>query len=252
VLNLDGAMQLAGFAALEVRDLVLRVREEFGVSLEKNGEVRVATVDIERLNADAKSTALRIIAAERVSVTGCTISGSVTAVALSLQALSGDCHVKDNRFAGIVNFYGEPPGVLNADQLGRLRGLPNTLKLESLPASLSFCDNTLSMLTVGKNILTSLANQTARGLFASAVIQGNALLEQRSVFVADLLAFSDNCFLAKPADGNTPYGVMIANRATATGNAAVVFGDQAILQFVTVGSGSFSKGPNANQVFILP
>ena len=251
VLTLEGAMQLAGFAALELRDLVLRVREEFGVSLEKNGEVRVAAVDIERLNSDAKSVALRIVAAQRVDVTGCTITGTMPAVALTLQDLSGDCHVMDNHFAGIVNFYGDPPGVLNADQLGRLRGLPNTLRLESTPASLSFCDNTLSMLTVGKNILTTLANQTARGLFASAVIQGNTLLEQRNVFVADLLAFSDNSFLAKPADG-MPYGVMIANRATATGNVAVAFGDHAILHFVTVGSGSFSKGPNANQVFIQP
>lgn len=254
LLNLDGGILLAGFAALELRDLVLRVRDEFGVALEKNGEVRVAQVDIERLNVDAKAVALRIQAVQRVSVTGCTIAGATPAVALTVQDLSGDCHVKDNRFGGIVNFYGDPPGVINTDQLTRLRTLPNTLLLESIPASLSFCDNTLSMLTVGKNVLSTLLNRaTARGLFASAVIQGNTFLELRNVFVADLLAFSDNSFLAKPAPADDipiPYGVMIANRAAAIGILAVVFTDSAVLQFVTAANGGFEKA--ANQVFIVP
>jgi photosystem II stability/assembly factor-like uncharacterized protein len=250
VLNLDGAMQLAGFATLELRDLVIRFRGDFGLLLVKNGEVRLATVDIERANIDAKAQALRIIDAQRVSVIGCTIAGAMPAVAITLQGLSGDCQITQNRFSGIVNFYGDPPGVLNTDQLSKLSSLPNTLKLESVAANLSFCGNTLSMLTVGTNVLSTLANQTARGLFASAVFQGNAFLEQRNVFVANLLAFSANSLLAVPADGSTPYGVMIANRATATGNLAVTVGDEAILQFVTVGNGSFAKA--ANQVFILP
>ena len=44
--------------------------------------------------------------------------------------------------------------------------------------------------------------------------------------------------------------MLIANRATATGNLATAFGDQAVLQFVTVANGGFAKA--ANQVFILP
>ncbi|MEO8136322.1 MAG: DUF6519 domain-containing protein, partial [Betaproteobacteria bacterium] len=252
VLTLDGELQLAGFAAIELRDLVLRVRDEFGVSLVKNDDVRVATVDIERLNIDAKSVALRIVAAQRVSVTGCTITGAIPAVALTVQEVRGDCHVNDNHFAGIVNFYGDPPGVLTTDQLTKLRTLPSSLRLESIPANLSFCSNTLSMLTVGKNVLSTLLNQaTARGLFASAVIEGNTFLELRNVFVADLLAFSDNVLLAKQIDEITPYGVMIANRATATGNLALTFGDGSpVLQFVTTSGGGFAKA--ANQVRVLP
>ena len=53
----------------------------------------------------------------------------------------------------------------------------------------------------------------AAGLFASAVLHGNTFVEQSNVFVANLLGFDANSFIAIPVDGVTPYGVMIANTA---------------------------------------
>ncbi|MGV8803590.1 MAG: DUF6519 domain-containing protein [Polaromonas sp.] len=242
--------QLFGFAALELRDLVLQAKENVALLLTKNGEVSLRAIELTRQGSPGQPPALSIMGAENLSIRHCAITDTPQAVAMTVQGVSGDCQITHNRFSGIVNFYGDAPGVLNDDQLRRLRGLPNTVRLEPNSSHLTFIGNTLSMLTVGKNVLDTLANQSARGLFASATLEGNTFLEQHNVFVAGLLAFSHNSLLATPTNGVTPYGVLIANRATATGNLATAFGDQAVLQFVTAASGGFVKA--ANQVFILP
>lgn len=250
VLLMGESFQLFGFAALELRDLVLQAKENVALLLSKNGEVSLNTLELARQGGPGQPPAVSIVGAEQLSISHCAITDTTQAVAMSVQDVSGDCQIVHNRFTGIVNFYGDAPGVLNDDQLRRLRGMPNAIRLEPDASRLTFVGNTLSMLTVGKNILDSLSNQSARGLFASATLEGNTFLEQRNVFVAGLLAFSNNSLLAAPTNGITPYGVLIANRATATGNLGTIFGDQAVLQFVTAANGGFVKA--ANQVFILP
>ncbi|MEO5606226.1 MAG: hypothetical protein ABIR13_01390, partial [Polaromonas sp.] len=250
VLLIGEGFQLFGFAALELRDLVVQAKENAALLLAKNGEVSLSAVELVRQGGPGQPPALSIVGADQLSISHCAITDSTQAVVMTVQGVSGDCQIVHNRFSGIVNFYGDAPGVLNDDQLRRLRGLQNAIRLEPNSSHLTFIGNTLSMLTVGKNILDTLANQSARGLFASATLEGNTFLEQRSVFVAGLLAFSHNSLLATPTNGITPYGVLIANRATATGNLATVLGDQAVLQFVTAANGGFVKA--ANQVLILP
>ncbi len=64
------------------------------------------------------------------------------------------------------------------------------------------------------------------------------------------MSCTGNSFVAPPRDGSTPYGVMLATRAAAAGNVAVVNGDQAILRFLIPSDGGFSGA--ANQVFTSP
>jgi hypothetical protein len=67
--------------------------------------------------------------------------------------------------------------------------------------------------------------------------------------VAGLLGVDTNAFIAPPA-GDSFYGVMLAVRATAAGNLALVAGDVARLRFVVPDAASFSQA--ANQVFVSP
>jgi len=85
-------------------------------------------------------------------------------------------------------------------------------------------------------------------VFASAVVQGNSFAEAGNLFVAGLLGCSSNVFLAQAR--GAPYGVMVANRATATGNLGLIFDDAAILHFVTPDRTSFAGA--ATQVFVRP
>jgi photosystem II stability/assembly factor-like uncharacterized protein len=256
IVSLAGSVQLSGFASVDLRDLVLRAKGEQGLVFTKTAELQLDAVEFERPVATAKAPMLRISGAQRVSIQGCNFTGAMPAVAVSIQDIAGDCQFNHNRVIGIVNFYGEPPGVLTDDQFSKLRSITAPLKLESVPAQLNFCDNTLSMLTVGSNVLAGLEQLAANGLFASVVLQGNHFLEQRNIFVANLVAFNANSFLATAAGGSTPYGLMVVNRATATANMARVFSELGVLQFI-LGSGPgqgpagvFSKA--ANQVLVLP
>ena len=250
LLRPGGTLTLAGFAALELRDLVIQAEGEIGVVLEKNTELRLAAVQIERSRNQAKTPCLRIAGARRVSVTGCEVISAMPSTAVVFEDITGDCQVAHNRFVGVVSFYGDPAGIPNDDLLRQLAALPQNLALEPIAAQLTFSNNSVSMLAVSEAMTRSLLQLKAGGLFASAVLHGNAIGEQRNVFVASLLAFDANCLLALPRDGTTPYGVLIANRATATGNLALIVGDQAILRFVTPDGSGFAKA--ANQVFIQP
>jgi hypothetical protein len=106
-------------------------------------------------------------------------------------------------------------------------------------------------LSVASALAQRLATQngTANGVFASAVVHGNTFVEQNNVFVAGLLGVETNAFVAPPA-GDSFYGVMLAVRATAAGNLAVVATEAAQLRFVVPDQASFSKA--ANQVFVTP
>ncbi len=250
VLRLGNEMELGNFAALELRDLVIQAEGEVGVVLQKNGEVRLASVQIDLPRERARTPALRVLGADRLGMTGCAVTTIMPTVAAVFQDIGGDCRIVQNRFVGIVSFYGELAGVPDEALLRRLIELNKQLRFDKPAGLLTFSDNTVSMIALGSAATKRLLKNNAAGLFASAVLHGNTFVEQNNVFAANLLAFSANCFVAVPLDATTPYGVMVANTATATGNLAVRLGDEAILHFVTPDPNLFGRA--ANRVFIQP
>jgi hypothetical protein len=251
LVNLRGSLAMQAFASLEIRDLVFQTEGEIGITLQKNSEVRLANVTFDRSRNQAKSAALRIQGTQRLAMTGCQVLTQMPTVAAMFQDIAADCRILQNRFVGLVSFYGDATGIPSPGLLRQLLTLQSKpLKLTLTPGQLSFCDNSLSLLTVGDAVANTLVNGSASGVFTTAVLHGNTFAEPSNLFVSGLMAFGNNAFIAQPTDGSTPYGVMLATRSTAAGNVAVVFGEQAILHFVTPDTGGFSKA--ANEVFIQP
>ena len=250
LLRLGGDLTLGNFAALELRDLVLQAEGEGGVVLQKNEEVRLASVQIERPGDKVKAPALRIAGADRVSMTACVVNAAMPSTAAVFQDIGGDCRIVQNRFVGIVSFYGDAAGVPTADLLRKLMALNKELRFDAAAGQLTFSDNTVAMLAISSAVTNRLLKNSATGLFASAVLHGNTFAEQNNVFAANLIGFNANSFMAVPKDASTPYGVMIANIATATGNLAMRFGEDAILHIVTPDPNMFARA--ANRVFIQP
>lgn len=250
VLRPKAGLSLANFAALELRDLVIEIEADAGIVLQKNEDVRLASVQIDRPREKAKTSALRVAGADRLGITGCAVMTPMPAVAAVFEDIRGDCRILQNRFVGIVSFYGPVADVPEDALLRKLLQLTKDLRFDKPAGLLSFSDNTVSMLAIGSATAARLLKNDASGLFASAVLHGNTFVEQNNAFTANLLAFDANNFVAVPTDGNTPYGVMIASAATATGNLAVRIGEEAILHFVTPDPNMFARA--ANRVFIQP
>ncbi len=247
LLNLSGPLKFASFATIELRDLAMRAAGETGLSFQKNDEVRLANLVLDHSRNAAKAAALSIVSAQSVSVTGCEILAVLPAMAALFQGITGTCRVLTNRFVGLVSFYGESV-TLTPDVMKKLATRKN-LRLTADNAQLSFCDNDVSQLTIAATVAKKLVapTGTATGVFASAVVQGNTFSQPNNLFVAALLGFETNVFLAPPA-AETLSGVMLATRATATGNLAVAVDNR--LQFVVPDPASFAKA--ANVVTVQP
>ena len=249
-LTLAGPLTFSGFAAIELRDLAMQGPRESNLLFQRNDEMRLGNVRYDRVGDAAPPAAVTVIGARIVSVTGCEFLARMPATAAMFQGIEGVCRVVRNRFVGLVSFYGDTDEVPGPDLL-RTLAARTKLRLTAGGAQLSFCHNELSQLSVATVMARRLAKAggTANGVFGSAIVQGNTFMEQNSVFVAGLLGFGSNAFVAPPAD-NGRYGVMLAQRATAEGNLAVILDDRAPLTFVVPDPTSFAKA--ANQVFVQP
>jgi photosystem II stability/assembly factor-like uncharacterized protein len=250
VLNLNGNLTLTGFAALEMRDLVIQGGVPGvvlpGVVLQGIADLRISSVDIESSQAGVNAPGLRVSGVQDVAVTGCAVTAALGSMAAVFENIGGSCRIDGNRFVGMVSFYGVAE-VLPPQLLQELFRIGKQLQVQSARASLLFSNNLLSTLTIGAALVKQLLAGNASGVFASAVVQGNVISESGSLFAAGLLSFSGNTLLALPQ--GLPYGVMIAHRAAANGNVAPIVGDQAQLLFATPASGGFAEA--GNQVFIL-
>jgi hypothetical protein len=248
--NLRGPWTFNAFAAIEVRDLTMRAEGDTRLLFQKNNEIRVANVLFDRSGNASRAAAVAVVSAQSVSMTGCEILTRRPSMAVMFQGVDGLCRVVQNRFEGIVSFYGETEEPVTPDLL-RVLAARDNLRLTPNASQLSFCDNELTQLSIATALARRLATPTgtANGLFASAVIHGNTLIEQNNLFVAALLGVDANAFIA-PDAGDSIYGVMLAMRATVVGNLALVNDDVAPLRFVVPNPTSFSKA--ANQVFVTP
>ena len=246
--RLRGGLVLAGLEAVEVRDLAMTVEdEEAALVLQKHGEVRVSGVSIDRHAASPRPGLLIGSVQTSVHLSNCHIRVA-EGLAAVLQDIDGDCHVLNNRIEGVLSFYGEPREDLTTQLIERLRDAAN-VQLEARGGTLYFAGNHVARVTIADRMARQLVEERrATGLLRSAVLHGNSIQEQRNLFVCDQLGFSANSFLAQPAGGGTPYGLIVAQRATAAGNLAASMGDHAILHFVAPGG---FRGA-ANMVFTLP
>ena len=249
VLRVRGAIQLSGFATVELRDLLIGLTADTGITLRTNSEVRLAGLTVARGAQESNEPLLSVTGSSRVRVIGCAIGAGLPASAV-FEAISEECHINGSRFDGTVSFYGLPGGDPSQELIEALGDSQRT-QLNAGAARLHFVDNSVQLLTIGGAVAQQLVGtRVADGLFQSSVLQGNTFGVLSNVFVSPLLSVGGNSFVAEPQDGVTPYGVMVATRAAAAGNVAVRVGDEAILRFLIPRDGGFSGA--ANQVFTLP
>ena len=89
LLRLRGDMSLGNFIALELRDLVIQAEGEISVVLQKNEEVRLASVQIDRPREKAKAPALRIVRRRPgCSMTGCAVDDRDAATSAVFQDIA--------------------------------------------------------------------------------------------------------------------------------------------------------------------
>jgi hypothetical protein len=251
LINVRGPLIFDAFAALELRDLVMEAEGNASLLLRKNGEVQLARVLFDRSNGDPRGAALAVISTHSVHLTGCEISARMPAMAAMFNDIEGVCRVMQNRFFGLVSFYGESDGPPDPQLVEALANRA-AVRLRPSDAQLSFCDNEVSQLTIGTELARRLAESgtAPTRVFASAVIHGNTLLEANNLAVGALVAYATNAFLSRPSGDRAFYGVTLATRATTTGNLAVVLDPRAVLKFVVQDAASFSAA--ANQVNVQP
>ena len=249
-----GSIQLTNFVALELRDQAINMKDT-GVTLGSIGEVLLSGVSLARSQEQATDPLLQVSKVKRLYVARSDIGLAVPASAV-FESIAQECHITSSRFDGPVSFYGMPGGGPSPrallDALGRSPSQPpkKPLQLTGRLARLHFVDNSVQLLTVAGATaaqLVQIAKDEPMEVFQTAVLLGNTFGGQNNVFVSALLSFVGNSFVVAPTDGAALYGVMIANRATATANMAASFSDNSFLHFLTP-EGGFSEA--ANEVLI--
>jgi hypothetical protein len=105
--NLRGPLTFSSFAAIELRDLTMRGEGDARLLFQKNAEVRLANVVFDRSGNASRVAAVSVVSAESVTMSGCEILTRAPSMAAVFQGIEGVCRVIQNRFVGIVSFYGD-------------------------------------------------------------------------------------------------------------------------------------------------
>ena len=245
-LQLAGRFLIGGLAWLELRDLAI-VMADSGMVLQSIAELRMSGLVIGSRNAEPGGPLLQASGVTRMRMTGCQV-GFGQRASVVFDGVAAECTIGGNTLLGPLSFYGLPGRDPSRDLMARF-GDGQRSQLNGR-GNLHLVDNSLQLLTVGEATVTQLLQQQTADVFQSVSMQGNTFGVQSNVFVSQLLSCTGNSFLAQPRDGSTPYGVLVATRAAAAGNVALVNGDQAILRFLIPADGGFSGA--ANQVFTSP
>lgn len=240
-------VRLAGFSALEMRDLTLQTAGPTGLDLLNCVDLRLCGLTLGG-GAAGNDLVLNVDNAGRLLMTGCTL-GSARTASLVVGSVGANCRIERNSFAGTVSFYGAPGADRTRDLIAVWANNPGA-ELQMGAARLHFADNEVQLLSIAAPLVEQLLARTATGLFQSAVLSGNNFASLGNVFAAGLASFSGNSFLAQTPQAGLPYGVIVCSRSTASGNLALVNDERAILHFLRPANGGHSGA--ANQVFTQP
>ncbi len=251
LVTVTAPIALGGFAALEIRDLVLGLQPRANLVLAANTDLRLTNLQLGGRGA----AGVRIEGAGDVRVAGCELAAAEPA-SLLLQGITGLCEIVGNRFLGDVALYGDPADGVIARVMDRLQGGGFELPPGIGTGRMVFSQNQLPRMLLGKAMVEPLAQgQVADALkeaFQSVVLHGNTFTGLSTMCAGGLVAVTGNVFTAVQATtgARSIYGAVIASRAAASGNTATVFGDICPLVFLAPKGDTFRGA--ANMVFTLP
>lgn len=245
VIEAAGPIALAGLAALELRDLQLALRGRALIALNNNAEVELDGVHVAG-RTDGQLPWLAVGNAQVLRMRGCTLPAAARAAAV-FQQITSVCEITHCQFAGDVAFYGIPDPEVPRDAL--LRALqPGEFRVQPGSGQLVFAHNLVTRLGLGAETIRLLIDRQARGLFQTVVLTGNTFTADMVVCAGVFVSVIGNHFTAAETRAST-YGMVVARRASASGNVGELFGDHATLWFL-VTKGEFRGA--ANMVFTIP
>lgn len=245
VIAAAGPIALAGLAALELRDLQLTLSGRALIALNNNAQVELDGVHVAGRN-DSQLPWLAVGNARVLRMRGCTLPAAIRAAAV-FQEITSVCEITHCQFAGDVAFYGVPDPEVPREAL--LRALqPGDFEVQPGTGQLVFAHNLVTRLALGVETIKLLTVRQARGLFQTVVLMGNTFTADMVVCAGNFMSVTGNHFTAAETRAST-YGMMVARRASASGNVGELFGDHATLWFL-VTKGEFRGA--ANMVFTIP
>ena len=251
LVTVTAPIALGGFAALEIRDLVLGLQPRANLVLTANSDLRLTNLQLGGRGA----AGVRVEGAGDLRMAGCELAAAEPA-SLLLQGITGLCEIVGNRFLGDVALYGDPGDGLILRLVDRLLGGGFEVPPGIGTGRLVFSQNQLPRMLLAKEMLEPLAQgavaDALKPAFQSAVLHGNTFTGLNSLCAGGLVTVTGNVFTAVQATtgARSFYGAVIASRAAASGNTATVFGDVCPLVFLAPKGDTFRGA--ANMVFTLP
>jgi photosystem II stability/assembly factor-like uncharacterized protein len=249
LVTVTAPIALGGFAALEIRDLVLGLQPRAGLALNANADLRLTNLQIGGRGA----AGVRVEGAGDVRMAGCEIAAAAPA-SLLLEGITGLCEIVGNRILGDVALYGDPADGVISRLIDRLLGGGFEVPPGSGTGRLVFSQNQLPRMLLGKALVDPLAQgqvaDALKGAFQSVVLHGNTFTGHNSLCAGALVSCTGNIFTAGTAQERVFYGAVVCGAAAASGNVGTVFGDICPLVFLAPKGNTFRGA--ANMVFTLP
>ncbi len=261
IVKVSAPVQLAGFAALEIKDLVLLfgpfappddstlAAPNAALELSGNVDVRLQNLQMagEAGEVGGRLPWLLVNGARDSRMAGCELAAVAPASAV-FQDIRGVCEITGNQFDGDVAFHGMPPGDFPVRRLvDRLSD--GDFNVPTGQGRMVFAHNLLPRLALGEEMLKQLMERRFEGLFHTVTLLDNTFTGEPVLCAGVFLNCVGNHFISTQTQDGTLYGALVARRATASSNVGELFGDQATLRFL-VTKGEFRGA--ANMVFTLP
>ena len=251
VVAVRGPIALGGFAALELRDLQLRLAPKASLQLTNNAQLGLHGLRVDG-KQDEPQPWIVVDGAGEFRMHQCEVAAAVPA-AVVVQNTSGLCEIMHNLIAGDLALYGMPisdmPGAAPPAAL-LVNALANgDFQVPAGRGQLVLAHNQLTRLNLGIDMFKQLMARKFDGLFHTIVLQGNSFSDAPSLCAGVFMSLTGNHFTATKLVGSNLYGVMLGRRAAASGNVGELVGDNATLRFL-VTQGQFRGA--ANMVFTLP
>ena len=266
MVRVSAPIALAGFAALEIKDLALSfgpfappdnsttLPATAAVQLWDNTNVRLQNLQVVGKTGDDRLPWLQVNGARDLHMAGCTLATAALASAV-FQNISGVCEISGNQFDGDVAFYGVPRDDLPVSELVKKLAVSDF----AVPAGqgrMVFAHNQLPRLALGEEMFKQLLERKFDGLFHTVTLLDNTFTGDPVLCAGVFLNCVGNHFTSATLKAGAPYGALVARRATASSNVAEVLAktpsrDNTATLWFLVGNPSDFRGA-ANMVNTQP
>lgn len=234
ILQLRGPSSFEGMEYVELSGMRIAAGQNNVMRFVKCDTVVIRSV--EAAMPASRAALFHILASSAVTIdaSAITVSDGIAVVLDDGPATTG--RLTNNRINGAVSFYGQPANDIELAIERLFPTLAAANELDATQTEIFLSDNSFTLLTLGRAKIEEL-NQFALGngppprrLFASGVLTNNVIRDNRSIFLAKLLALGSTSLLVRRT---SPLSTFIADTAAVAGTVSIFTGDEFPLFVVT-------------------